>query len=268
MSLTTLCLTLLGFGYDLGYLGAINLRPEQLQRTPVDFLVRSWLPFYDVMLPGGEFRGMGYLLELWRETGWRWWLWLLMIPVLGAFFGYLVSWVLRFRKGRLGKLRDRLLGAKSALRTGVGNWVTSPTRRWVLLGWFVWGAEIALIALALAVAYMALSVTLLGVATLPLAGYASGKNRAKNELVEPLKCLGGTLPTVGTATLKQATCIKVLRDGVDVAQGYLVDYGAGRVFIYDPCTRQPLSISLDRVVIRHVDALDASPTQSNCTRLR
>ena len=42
VTLATLVLTLLGYGHDLAYLEAAGLRPEELQRTPLDFLLRSW----------------------------------------------------------------------------------------------------------------------------------------------------------------------------------------------------------------------------------
>ena len=38
----TIILTLLGYGADFGYLEQFQLAPEDLQRTPLDFLLRSY----------------------------------------------------------------------------------------------------------------------------------------------------------------------------------------------------------------------------------
>lgn len=51
ISLATLFLTLLGYGHDIAFLNSVGLRPEELQRTPLDFLLRNWRPLADTFLP-------------------------------------------------------------------------------------------------------------------------------------------------------------------------------------------------------------------------
>lgn len=57
-----------------------------------------------------------------------------------------------------------------------------------------------------------------------------------------------------TANPDGARCLSVSRDGVDLARGILIDYGAGRIYLYQPCDGTVLALTLERAVIKSFTA--------------
>lgn len=82
---STLCLTLLGYGHDLAYLDAVGLRPEQLQRTPLDFLLRSWQPVVHLLTQVNKLNQLEFHRLFWTEIWWKTWWVLFSLPLLTAF---------------------------------------------------------------------------------------------------------------------------------------------------------------------------------------
>lgn len=93
---------------------------------------------------------------------------------------------------------------------------------------------------------------------LPVAGAESGTSRAQDEVVAPVGCVGQKLAREQDGS-KLARCITVTRDK-EIAHGRLIDYGMGRVFVYEPCGKRTLSVPLEQAVIQQVESL------GDCTR--
>lgn len=65
-------------------------------------------------------------------------------------------------------------------------------------------------------------------------------------------------------TLGETSLGDVLTRNRPVINPYLIDYAMGRVFLYQPCTKQPISVSLERTVIEHADTLGLAGPGKNC----
>lgn len=94
-------------------------------------------------------------------------------------------------------------------------------------------------------------------------GMPSGAASAKQEVLNPIGCLGRPFKKTDDSE-RQARCVRVKRDGLEVARGYLVDYGAGRVFLYQPCTKQPISLSLEKTMIEQLSSLEFASPGKGC----
>lgn len=272
VTVATLCLTLLGYGHDLAYLDAVGLRPEELQRSPLDFLMRSWRPLVHWLAIVNQFNGLEFHQAFWT-TMWRktWWL-LLLLPLLTAFLAYCVAnkpWRQFPMPGWLDwpkylkRVPVYLQSQHTKFIARWSKWHTDPLRRWGYAGWLVWPVCIGVTVFSLVFIYFVVGFGTLVVAFIPLKGMASGTAAAQQEVLSPIGCVGHTLkPTDDTQ--RQARCVRIKRDGHELARGYLVDYGAGRVFLYQPCTGQPISLSLDGASIEQIKSLEFASPGKNC----
>jgi hypothetical protein len=278
ITVATLCLTLLGYGHDLAYLEAAGLRPEELQRTPLDFLLRSWHPLIHLLTNLNKLNELEFHREFWVEVWWKvWWL-ILLLPLLTAIVAWYVSskpwrWFrtfIRFLCPRWLNMPDCLkrvlVNLKSRRKKIVAQWPSwhsAPLRRWGYLGWLAGPVIFGLQAFSLGIAYFAIGFGALLVSFIPLMSVSSGMTSAQQEVLNPIGCLGQKLKKNDNVE-RQARCLLVKRDGKEVARGYLVDYGAGRVFLYQPCTKQPISLSLERTTIEQVNTLEFASPGKGC----
>ena len=265
VTLATLVLTLLGYGHDLAYLEAAGLRPEELQRTPLDFLLRSW---HSVLYFASRFpnvKTMQFDQLFWESLFFDrpgLLLLLLGLPVFSAVLAW--SFVSKpWHWKRAGELQvisraRRTSRMKNAIDRCLQG-VSDPVRKWGYVGWLAWPVFFGFILVLL----VAVAVSILVVVTVPLMGAASGELRAKQEVLTPVGCVGQQLK-VGQDPERQARCVQVSRDGVELARGYLIDYGAGRLFLYQPCVKRPLSLSLERTVIEQIDTLEFAAPGKGC----
>jgi hypothetical protein len=267
VSIATLCLTLLGYGNDLAYLDATGFRTEELQRTPVDFLLRSWRPLTEFLGPLNEALTLDYQRKFWVGLLWKSWWILLSLPVASA----LVASLAHYRPWRhinldLWKSVPRVVRVKTALEPGFGKlkrWQSYRLRRWGMVGWLGGPIIFGIVAIGFVLLHFMASLVIIAIAGLPARGAISGKERAQQQVLAPLGCIGSK-SVLGQDPERQARCVRVFRDGHELARGYVVDFGAGRVFLYQPCTRSSTSVSLERTVIEQVDSLEFAAPGKNC----
>lgn len=266
VTLTTLVLTLLGYGHDIAYLEAAGLRPEELQRTPLDFLLRSWHPLVHGLNNVVKVTTLEFHLRLWTRLVFDGLWFLLLLPVCSAFF----AWCVFAKPWRQPGWRwlQRLPQALRSGRSHIGmhwhqHWAPIPTRKWGYVGWLIWPVYLGGAALLLGFIWLVISFSVVGLAIIPLMGISSGQLRAQQEVLAPVSCAGQKL-NVGQDPAHQARCVQVSRDGVELARGYLIDYGAGRLFLYQPCVKRPLSLSLERTVVEQIDTLEFAAPGNGC----
>ena len=268
ISLATVFLTLLGYGHDVAFLNSVGLRPEELQRTPLDFLLRSWRPLADTFLPAlNKMSTLDFHLQMLEQSWWKVWWILLLLPALSA----AVACAVYYRPSLASRVQQlkgtwffrKITPTIAAFSNHLLEWWRTPTRRWSLVGWLALPLAFAGLALLLFATWFLLGMGVMSFAAIPAMGFASGKTKAQQEVLAPLGCVGQKLAP-GQDINQQARCLRVLRDTQEVARGYLIDYAMGRVFLYQPCTKQPISVSLERTVIEHVNTLGLAGPGKNC----
>lgn len=84
----SLLLTLLGYGYDTGYLEPFGLSPEDLQRTPLDLLMRSYRAVLVLIDFHGRLTDRMFRWEVIEEIWWNSWHGLLVVGALVSFLAY------------------------------------------------------------------------------------------------------------------------------------------------------------------------------------
>lgn len=267
LSVTTLGLTLLGYGHDLAYLQRLGLRPEELQRTPLDFLLRSWQPVIYLLAKSEKFWTLEVQLTLWQKFWWDFCFLILSFPLLSALvaWGVTVKPWLWSRPIWMHPIHKLLKNGGAKLESHwTTNWRPVPTRRWAYIGWLIGPIFFIGLAVLLAGTWFIFSLSVLTVITIPFAGIASGEARAQQEVLNPIGCVG-QIHKAGQDSKRQARCVRVLRDERELTSGYLIDYGAGRLYLYQPCVKKIVSISLERTVIEQVDKLDFLVSGSDCS---
>jgi hypothetical protein len=269
ITLATLVLTLLGYGHDIAYLEAVGLRSEELQRTPLELLQRSW---HSVLYFSSRFPDV--MTMQFQQFFWENLLFsrpiLLMILLGLPVFSAVMAWTF-FTKPWHSTRTDGLQVISRVRRTSrmkdaivrYRQWISYPTRKWGYAGWIAWPVFFGGILALLLVSLTVVAFVILGVVAVPLMGASSGELRAQQEVLAPVGCIGQHLKA-GQDRLHQARCVRVLRDGDELARGYLIDYGAGRIFLYQPCVKRSLSLSLERTVIEQIHTLEFAAPSKLC----
>lgn len=278
LSVFTLNLTLLGYGYDLAYLDALGLNPEDLQRTPVDFLLRSWRPFMTLIEGLGKFWTLENQLRLWstflQDNA----------PLLGvmSFFTAVLAYCIQ----RRDIVRKAIRSAADSSSNFVHHYCPWLLRyvRFILdkgtvvlaklkqdrhnrlfgySGSIISLVVIAIYQIAMTTLWFVLVVGALLIAFVPFLGSSTGMKRAKNEVLDPLSCAKNVNP-IGIDKNRLANCVKVLREGREVASGYQIDFSASRVFLFQPCVNSIVSFPLATTTVEHIEHLEYEVRDKNC----
>jgi hypothetical protein len=274
ITVSTLLLTLLSYGHDLGYLLTAGLQPEDLQRSPIDLLSRSWHPILDTMRLTNKMLSLETLYKLWEKVLWNT-SWLISL----AFFSALCAYCYRYKTADLvrvklveshAKLSTRWAWLSSVNRFFKSNFSAqrlrmffNSNRLWGFSGWLAFPIVVILTTMLLAIINFVILSGIMVVIIVPFSSFDSGIARAQQELLNPIGCINPKIKN-GDDPEHRARCVRVMREGQELARGYLIDYGAGRIFLYQPCTKQPLSLSIERTVIEQIDTLDSSNPSYNC----
>jgi hypothetical protein len=248
----TISLTLLGYGFDYGYLDVFGLRPQELQRTPLDFLMRSDQPLLLFLQFINKMQNK-LLDRPWIPIWWISWKLVLILGVLSSGSAYLrgirgrrvlqlatqaiqdSAWVQHIIKSpRYAKIRassdtrDRLFGyglpIASALLVMVALYAVA------LLMWLICSLAIVL------------------VIALPVSPVKGAREKAIREVVHPLGCRPlREWGNVEPVTL--ARCVRIVRDGCEVARGRYIEQSSNRVWLLSKTPWRVMSVPLDRSVM-------------------
>lgn len=250
VSLYSLGLTLLGYGYDLAYLGELGLSPEFVQRTPWDFLIRSYKPLAEIAVrvtSAQSFERSIDFTNIWLSDPVIWtslWCASALVPF--------VAFLPNRRESMLWKLAGRMVDAPSVKRireiaNTAAAWTKSRfddrknrLRLLGYLGWLVPPLGAALLVWLMYWAFVvAMTLALLGIILGPMLGFNSGKRDAVSRIKKAQACV--------VSTEHQQPCIAINRDGCEIARGRLIDVGTTRIFLYHLDNKSGvLSVPLER----------------------
>jgi hypothetical protein len=255
LTLVTLLLTLLGYGYDFGYLEAFGLRPEELQRTPLDFLLRSYKGLLVWVGLADKVWTWDYQWELFQSKVLRISELVLGLTAFAAVFWYLlVAWHSDF--GPVARLK--------AFWTRMGP---DNAPRPVLLRAIGYGLPAIVLALcciapliiSLAV-WFAGQVVFLVAAIVPVGPAEQAKKNAFVQVVDPQRCaMVNAAGTAGTG----ARCVRVVKSGCEVERGRYIEQSATRVWLLKKSPWLVLSVPLDGAVME--STTDENP-RPGCTK--
>jgi hypothetical protein len=201
--------------------------------------------------------GKGFTHDgFWRIFTNSWWgmFWiLLMLPLITA----IGAWGYTNKKQRFVQMPIHAMKhTRNMIVTHWENyWEKVPARKWGYGGWVGFPGFIAIITGIWLVISLAIAVILLCIAYIPMWGLPSGREQAKNEVLAPLSCIGQPVKREQDPD-RQSHCLRVMRDGKELARGRLIEYGADRVFLYQPSTKHWLSVPLSNAIVEEVDSLD------------
>lgn len=254
LPVATVILTLIGYGYDLAYLESFGLSPQTLDHGPLDFLLRSTY---------GLLRLIDKLntLKDWLTTAegvnqiWQGTEWMRYIGAAVALALLLLAIALKELAGnapfessflmRSIERSHRVLAL--AIRTAA-----SIRRDWrFLLGSAAvgWACPPVIAYLLGAILWIAGSLVLVALTAAPLAGFAAGKAYAHEGVIEPTHCRQTSGD--GRKAKDGALCVRVLKDGKELARGRLIDQKNNRAWLF---RKQPWAVSaipLDGAVIEY-----------------
>lgn len=253
LSLATLCLTLMGYGYEMGYLNEFGLTPEALQRTPTDFLLRAYLPLV------GAFEGVmgiwtreAFLRALLQVGDFFMHAWV-MVPLCVAVPIY-VYWRAN-RDATLMPLLRKLACSRPMWRIGtvVRRWTPGRPR---LLGWFGWTGAPALLLGAATLLYVGTGAVVWATTFVLVVIPASASTQGREAAIRNVKQARGCDTRV---KLEHAPCVRVLQGDVELARGRLITRSAERVLLFplDAASdeRRYIDVSLSRARLEVITQL-------------
>lgn len=280
ITLVTLNLTLLGYGYDLGYLETLGLHPEDFQRTPLDFLLRSWRPLAVILEKLVNYWSIETQQYLWEHFFWRQQLYILLlaIPVFTAVLAFCVHHKDRFncfmsccaqRCRSFLFIRCAWLPRHMHSMKTKGRFVLEKFkehRRIRIFGYsgsIVSLGAIVILLFTTTFIWLILLVGTILIVNVPFFGTSAGMDRAKKEILNPIGCSKHVNPEK-TDHARLANCVRVMREDKELASGYQVDYSASRVFLFQPCVNRIVSFPLATSSVEHIERLEYDVRDKDC----
>jgi hypothetical protein len=293
----TICLSLLGYGFEWAYLLALGITPESLGLTPIDYLLRSWYPVLYILDRTSRLLTIDSLANMWAFVIFgKHLIWLLVVlPCLTAFgaFFYVLMKPKQTRKQVVRSIKIAspyvaIMGLSSVRHSAVMNilskmlnavvvliqiigrilerlWAGMTPTRW----WAYSGSLSALLIAALCVPILYVVFLFMfggpsvGVALLPLLGAQIGLERADRSVLNAQGCeQPGKHQALDWRDI--ATCVRVLKDGKELDSGYFVDQGGGQFYVFRPCINQPISFARSTITIEHIGVLPYKTKEPGC----
>lgn len=271
----TVVLTLLGYGADFGYLEQFQLTPEDLQRTPLDFLLRSYRAVFLLIDFSNSLKAKlnWALLFQWVHQ-----IRLALVLVCGLAFVIAYALTLAGRRSIQRVTATVLASEPVGLIAGhLGRLTSWVVRNWAA-GWLA-GVVAALTAgsfvaalpfLFGAVVLFLASFFLVFVGLVPLLPTAAVGEIARKQVINPPECR----KLVGNADpqIIAVRCVRVVRQGCELGRGRYIEQSSNRVWLlYEPPVQIParptlkvFSVPMDGNVIEEVDTEAPQPQPSAC----
>lgn len=250
----TIILTLLGYGYDLAYLEAFGLSPQAVQHGPLDFLLRATYGLLPLIEKSNSLKELlssaDGLARIWRDTEWMRYvgaaiaLAMLLLAIASKEFASATP----FDSPRLSRTTQRANQFIAKVACALG----SVSRTWRFLfgfaaaGWFVSPVAIWLLGASL---WLVGSLVLLALTAAPIVGLTAGTTHAREHVIEPAQCVQRSVDR--QKTRDGAICIRVLKDGKEIARGRLIDQTSNRVWLFRKHPWSVASVPLDGAVIEY-----------------
>ena len=252
----TIILTLIGYGYDLAYLEAFGLSPKMLGHGPLDFLLRATyglLPLIDKSSTLKELLSTTKgLTQIWMATEWMRYTGaaVALALVLLAISAKEFAGTTPFRSQLLTRNRDRAHWLK-AQASHAFEGVSKPWRFLLGSATMGWLAPPVTAYLLGAAVWVAGSLVLLALTAAPIVGITGGRVYARELVIDPAHCAQKS--SDGQRIRDGATCVRVLKDGKELARGRLIDQTNNRVWLLRKRPWTVTSIPLDGAVVEYTD---------------
>lgn len=261
LAVLTLLLTVMGYGWTTGYLHAFGLRPADLHKTPLDFLLDSEEVIVRLLRVCSEFfrdPPWALLLRFWDDT----WAAALSVIVVATLLTY--AWVRRESLKRLIRRWGRLHDGLQRVRTGAQHVGEAVKRTLSRAHWAVFAglsAAYLLVPPVLCVFIIfCLSVFTLLVVSLPLQPALMADRHAKAHVINPDGC----------ASLREekpvkegAHCVRLVKDKCEIARGRYIGETNDRVWLLRKQPMRVISVPLDGAAKDQV--ADEAPPAVACT---
>jgi hypothetical protein len=281
ITLLSLWLIWMSYGYDLAYLEQFGLSPDQLGRSATDYLIRSYRPFLALLERMDKlfsWEGQAAIAEKlwWDSAGFA-----LAVSLVLPF----IAWCCSLTKGHKGYLekkitiwthaiwhsnvtlavRDLCSPVAVPVRIIRTAWLNQSTR-WLVkvrllgyLGGFLSGLGMfAAMYVLLNVMLSAIGFVVILLTLFPLSAATTGERYAKNEIINPKSC-------APLHSHKKPTCVRVIIKGCEVARGREIDRTDKRLFLYIRSTQKPITMELplnDAIVETVFDEKSPAPSAS------
>ncbi len=256
LPVATVALTLIGYGYDLAYLGEFGLSPQTVQHGPLDFLLRATyglLPLIDQSNALKELLSTAEgVARIWRDTEW-----VRYVGAAAALTLLLLAIAIKefsgdapFRSQRL----ERAMGSARQIFARVALPLGGISKAWrFVLGFATvgWLAPPVVVYLLGAGLWFVGALVLLALTAAPFIGISAGKTHARELVIEPAHCV--LKSDAGKLIRDGASCVRVLKDGKELARGRLIDQTGNRVWLVRKQPWSVTSIPLDGAVIEYTD---------------
>ena len=240
LTVISLVLTLLSYGYVLGLLDAFHAAPEQLQLSALDYLQRSYRPLLVGLQIVSEKASFTALWNWVEDLWWRTWPIPFALSAIFVVMIYLAANDLSMseRAQRLAGLaatwnrfvRARLLAFSMPMLT-----IGTALLMFAAIGVGIWVSFAPFLALVFLIPAMSIS---------------SGLTAARANILQPAGC---SSPAISIKNVSGgARCIRVLRDGKEVARGRYVEQGPNRVLLYRKSSDTLLSVPLEASILEDV----------------
>lgn len=271
LTLTTASLTLLGYGHDFAFLEvAAGMHPEDLHRTPLDFLLLGWRPVLHALEGLNRFLSWDVQLRiaagLWQRAG----SFLLLVASLWTITAMLLAFFDRPRRRVLAAAFLRPKTPRAAWRKvrrwaryagacmqGAVTWLWSV--RSVFVGWLAIPGFFALMFLLLWGLWFITALAAILIAGVPIVGASSGTARAHAEVTGDVLC---RWPPDGN--YRGARCVSIMQSQLEVARGRVVGEVDKRALLYDPCSRSTSWIPTEGRTVTTLRRLAPARQSASC----
>jgi hypothetical protein len=261
----TIILTLLGYGSDFGYLEQFQLAPEDLQRTPLDFLLRSYRAiFLMIDFTSSIKTKLGWGM-IWRwAVQVRWAIGLACLLGFGAGYAFTSTGRSNIRRAAETVVPFKPLAWLAARLRWLLLWIA---RNWTA-GWLAGvvaaltaGSFIAALPFIFGALFLFLaSLSFVVVGLVPLLPVSAAAEAARKQVIDPTTCR--QLLQIGDSQTIGARCVRVVRQGCELGRGRYIEQSSNRVWLlYEPPVQVPgrqtlkvFSVPLDGNVIEEVDS--------------
>jgi hypothetical protein len=271
LTLTTASLTLLGYGHDFAFLEvAAGMHPEDLHRTPLDFLLLGWRPVLHALESLNRFLSWDVqwriATAIWHRAGDL----LVIVGVLWMLVAALLRFFNRPRRRAVAAALLRPETRRTAWRKVrsyarcISAWMQKTTTwlwsvRSVFAGWLAIPGFFALMFLMLWSLWFITALAAILITGVPMAGASSGKARAYAEVTGDVLC---RWPSDGD--YRGARCVSIMEGQREVARGRVVGEVDKRALLYEPCSYSTSWIPTDGRIVTTLRRLAPARQSASC----
>lgn len=256
----TVALTLMGYGYDLAYLEPFGLTPQALQHGPLDFLLRSTYALLSIVETTNELKALISTTEgvhrIWSDTEWMRYavasgfvmmvLMAILLKQAGAICNWITSLASQISKSQSKPVVIAMSAGKALYKRLTTEW------QFVLGGAAAgWIAPSVFVYLLAGVLWIIVSLMIFLLCIAPLIGISAGRSNAHEYVISPQRC--GTVSKRDVKAARGASCLRVIKDGKELARGRVIDQTSTRVWLWVKQPWRVMSVPIEDATLEQVE---------------